>query len=151
MKALTLQRPWPAAFLLSTDPKRIENRTWVPPKSVVGKRIALHAGKGLWTATDIGVVLDGLTVWEALEWGKFAATQGVFATAVVDGHVVNDGLFLGAREKAVIGSRWWLGPVAWVLKDFRALAQPIQCKGRQGIWTLPGDVESRVRAALEGE
>ena len=44
MKALTLHQPW--ASLIACGAKRIETRSWPPPKSLIGKRIAIHAGIG---------------------------------------------------------------------------------------------------------
>ena len=37
----------------------------------------------------------------------------------------------------------------WVLADVRPLDEPVPCKGRQGLWTLPDDVERKVRERLE--
>jgi hypothetical protein len=44
MKALTLTQPW--ATLVAVGSKRIETRSWAPPKSILGERIAIHAAKG---------------------------------------------------------------------------------------------------------
>lgn len=43
MKALTLLNPWAQA--IAYWGKDVENRTWAPPASLVGERIAIHAGK----------------------------------------------------------------------------------------------------------
>jgi len=43
MKGLTLRHPW--AFAIAHWGKRIENRTWKPPKALIGQRIAIHGGK----------------------------------------------------------------------------------------------------------
>lgn len=45
MKALTLHQPW--ATCIAHHGKRVENRTWAPPQSIVGQRIAIHAGMKL--------------------------------------------------------------------------------------------------------
>ncbi len=42
LRALTLRAPWGTHIALSG--KRIENRTWHPPRSIVGQRIAIHQG-----------------------------------------------------------------------------------------------------------
>ncbi len=44
--------------------------------------------------------------------------------------------------------KWWAGPVGWVLVDVYALVEPVPCRGFQGFWTLPPDVEAAVRAQL---
>jgi len=36
----------------------------------------------------------------------------------------------------------------WVFRDRRHLAEPVPCKGAQGLWTLPVDVEAAVVAQL---
>lgn len=42
MKALTIWQPW--ATLIAIGAKPYEFRGWVPPKSIRGQRIAIHAG-----------------------------------------------------------------------------------------------------------
>ena len=43
MNALTLHQPW--ASLIAHDVKKIETRSWAPPRQMIGQRIAIHAGK----------------------------------------------------------------------------------------------------------
>lgn len=43
MKALTLWQPW--ASLIDRGVKTIETRSWAAPRSLIGKRIAIHAAK----------------------------------------------------------------------------------------------------------
>ena len=43
MKALTLHQPW--ASLIADGRKTIETRSWPPPRTLVGERIAIHAGR----------------------------------------------------------------------------------------------------------
>ena len=45
MKALTVIQPW--AWAIAHAGKRVENRTWGPPRDVIGQRIAIHAGRRL--------------------------------------------------------------------------------------------------------
>ena len=40
---LTIRQPWAEA--IRRGAKRVENRTWAPPPSLVGQRILIHAGK----------------------------------------------------------------------------------------------------------
>lgn len=42
MKALTVWQPW--ATLIANKYKPFEFRSWRPPASIIGKRIAIHAG-----------------------------------------------------------------------------------------------------------
>lgn len=59
MKALTLWRPWPYAIfhLPPHVAKRVENRSWKPPVTLIGHRIAIHAGK-TWDEAGAVVVPD---------------------------------------------------------------------------------------------
>ncbi|HKS17099.1 MAG TPA: hypothetical protein VJU16_07285, partial [Planctomycetota bacterium] len=41
MKALSLIEPW--ASLVALGHKKVETRSWCPPPSAIGKRIAIHA------------------------------------------------------------------------------------------------------------
>ena len=42
MKALTIWQPW--ASLIAMGAKPYEFRGWKPPKSLIGQRLAIHAG-----------------------------------------------------------------------------------------------------------
>ena len=126
MKALTLIRPWPWAILYGG--KRCENRTWRPPASVVGQVIAIHAGR---------------TYDEAAE-ERICRIMG----SGTDGSRIDEGIVGTARITGVVdslpGDPWFVGPFGWVLGDVRALARPIPCRGSQGLWALPPEVEARV-------
>lgn len=37
-------------------------------------------------------------------------------------------------------SRWYLGPVGWLLVDHRPTRQADPCRGAQGVWRVPADV-----------
>ena len=41
MRAISLWRPWPWMFFHAN--KRVENRSWSPPKSIIGEWVAMHA------------------------------------------------------------------------------------------------------------
>jgi len=43
------------------------------------------------------------------------------------------------------------GPVGWVLDNVRPLTTPVACKGTQGLWAVPPDVEAAVRAQIGWE
>lgn len=42
--------------------------------------------------------------------------------------------------------RWFFGPVGYLLRDVVALSTPVPCRGWQGFWTLPTNIE---RAVME--
>ena len=45
-------------------------------------------------------------------------------------------------------SPWFVGPVGWVLRERTWLPTPVPCKGAQGLWTLPPDVQRGVDEQL---
>ena len=132
MRALTIWQPW--CWCITDVPerwaKRVENRTWPPPAGMIGHEIALHAGRRY----------DDDAAAQILE---------VFGLAVPAPQEIPRGTIVGvARIVTVITESidpWFGGPVGWVLDNVRRLEQPIQCRGAQGLWTLPPDVESLVR------
>jgi hypothetical protein len=131
MLALTILQPW--AWAILRGGKRIENRRWRPPPSLLGKRFALHAGKSTveLVSHDVRTFItkrtDGMT-WEP------------------------DGLYLGAMvgTAKLIGvvqeSRdpWFAGPYGWVLDEVRELEAPIPCRGFQMLWKPTPGVEAQI-------
>lgn len=148
MKALTLWRPWPAAIIHST--KRVENRTWAPPRWLLGKDFALHAGK----TVDDGTVED-LIDEAGVSPDLLPGPLGIVAVVRLAGYVSElNGTRICTgispeRAREIVGSEWYCGPVGWVLDNIRPLATPVPCRGAQGLWTLPADVERAVMAQVE--
>ena len=150
MRGITLLRPW--AWAIFHAGKRVENRTWGPPAAIVGQRIALHAG----LAYD----------HEAAEWMRAVldltppATMDdpagcIVGVATVRGWVDGTDALLGHSRSvehrhavSAWSSAWFAGPCGWMLDDLRALAEPVPCRGRQGLWALPPDVERSVLERL---
>jgi len=152
VRALTLIQPW--AWCITHSDKRVENRTWAPPDALLGERFAIHAGKH---PPDLGAIYglrdDGVIVPPGLVLGAVVGTAVLVAVAVElrgkDWSVIRCADHNTRRAQELVMSRngaWALGPIGWVLDDVRALAEPVPCRGAQGLWTLPGDVETRVRA-----
>ena len=145
MKALTLWRPWPWAIFHARTPKRIENRPWKPWRSVIGQRIALHAG----TTMDLDSVPSLLEAGgcadapSCIAKGKAMTAEGIIGVVTVRGYIATE------MEAAALGQeRWWSGPFAWVLDDVVALKEAIPCAGMQGLWDLPPAVEAELRGRL---
>ena len=157
MKALTLKQPW--AWAVAHAGKDVENRTWKPPQSVIGQRIAIHAGKA-WSEASrwaLQMFADGLFP-PAEPHIVFGA---IIAVATIGGWVTDGGNYetrlfagnyLGAAPLAVKKARhskWFAGPYGWLLTDVIALPKPIPCKGQQGLWTVPADIEAEIDRQLE--
>lgn len=145
MRALTLWRPWHFAILhLKQDPKRVENRPWKPWESVIGTRIALHAGRH-WD--------DGAPPVACTDDPR-SRDEGVVGTAIVRGWIrVEPLLGIGVSHSPTLtlleaqrhaSSHWYFGPFGWVLEDVRALSIPIACSGALGLWRLPAAIESEL-------
>lgn len=144
MRALTLHRPWPWAIVHAG--KAIENRNWRPPHWLIGRPLAIHAGKAI-----------DLDAWGAMKAGDYGEPAehvpedhplGIVAVCTVKGWIHQEipgerltwstvgGLEL--REAFdLVNSPWWAGPYGWILRDVRAVDPPIACRGLQGLWLAP--------------
>ena len=146
MKALTLIQPW--ASLIAEGHKRIETRSWRAPSLIIGKRIAIHAGKKVekgaddfeWRAMLRQLLGDG---WEAR-----IPKGAIVATAI-----------LSSVEQCTLSNRpgapeLWLGDYApgrfmWHLHDVIRLEKPLPCRGYQNFWSLDAAISSFAIAYLE--
>ena len=173
MLALTLIRPWSCA--LARGPKPIENRSWSPPLSALGQLVAFHGGKkwdedaahdmiapclpngesqprALWPEaprtsdeSPMGVVGVGRLI------GVYrGGTRFDVADAYSPGAVAR---YIRVSEVFAAGRAWYVGGDAygWIFDERRALKTPVPCRGAQGLWQLPGDVEAAVRKQLFAE
>lgn len=163
VRALTLTQPW--CGLVASGIKLIENR----PRALVkradfGKPFALHASREIdqriyhriaELAPELATVarnIDGhLDTFCSGEWFKLSClTSAVIGIATID-RMVHLGknenpLFARGGDIPVDQHRWLFGPVGYVLRDIRALPTAVPCRGWQGFWTLPDDIERAVTA-----
>lgn len=153
MRALTLTQPW--AGLVASGIKLIENR----PRSIVkrddfGQQFAIHASREIDESVyrrifEIAPELPGRTPAESgCRWHVLSRiTSAVIGVATVVRSVTPSEVETGAIPDAD-QRRWFFGPVGYVLRDVRALATPVPCRGALGFWTLPADVERMVAEQL---
>jgi hypothetical protein len=153
LPALSFWRPWPYV-ILHEDPeirKDFENRTWTPPDRYLGKLFALHATK---MYDGEGKEFIERTIGHLIpNYQPSMAVVGTFRLIgwfrYEDGLVKNvklaEGFTLGVLEH---GEKWIVGPVVWILSEQRKLETPVPCRGSQGIWHLPEDVDKLVRDQL---
>jgi hypothetical protein len=150
MRGLTLTRPWDHALL---NGKLVENRPTRPPTALIGERIALHAG--------LKYDYEALAfIKRTLGVSQIPQREGgiIFATTVIVGYVERgtqacaragvDVLLSAPGLEWALTDRWFFGPVGIVLRDTWPLAKPVTCRGMQGWFPIPADVEARVRAQL---
>lgn len=161
VRALTLTQPW--CGLVASGIKLVENR----PRMMIkredfGKTFALHASREIdrdvydriWEiAPELRPELA--VTRESSRWHQLArVTSAVIAVAMIDS--VLDPLACGidpthpdaAAALAIDQRRWFFGPIGYVLRDVVALATPVPCRGWQGFWTLPSDIEDAVMKAI---
>lgn len=169
MRAITIQNPY--AWAVAYDLKPVENRGRQHPwASAVGEDVAIHAGKA-WH--DFG--LDDSRVQQALlktfphddqvhtdgGWRRFLR-RSVPSLLALDGKVVAVRRLRDVHDPAECPSRhggasWtearcdgWAEPDQWhlVFESGPRLPTPIPCRGYQGLWTLPTDVEAAVQSQV---
>lgn len=163
MKALTLWQPWATA--VAHLGKQVENRTWAPPSGLIGKPLAIHAGKRVdkESLTELLFQMREGTLPRRPE--LLTASQmpvgHVVAVARVAGWLCSDGVIPMLDEKRTFhgiteaqateawkGS-WWCGPVGWYFDRVLALPKPVPCSGAQGLWTLPSVVRADVLTQIQ--
>ena len=132
MKALTLTAPW--AYAITTFGKRVENRTWRPPASLVGQRIAIHAG-ATWKEDDAWDVYDTAPAC-ALCGPDFPVTPQTRGAVVCTAILVRVRLLEDIPEAE--RTPWHVGPWCWELADVQLLTIPVPAKGRLGLWDWDG-------------
>lgn len=141
MRALTLWRPWPWAILHGG--KDIENRPWACPRSLVGVPIALHAGKVWDEETAEEFAAPGEWHLEGFPPRKADHPEGAIVGLATVARVLHESSLIDRADPAR-SSRWFMGPWGWVLRDVIALPEPVPCRGAQGLWPVPEDVERHV-------
>jgi len=126
MKALTIRQPY--AGLIACGVKTVEFRKR-RVVSMIGERFAVHAGKAP-------------SGWRLLATEPHSAVIAVATLAECRLPTEEDEDQPGSG--AGVQFTW-----AWVLSDVVALPEPVPCRGRQGWWNLPPDVEAEVLRQLK--
>lgn len=135
MKALTLWRPWPYAIFCPELGKDVENRDWHLWQSVVGTRVAIHAGLLYEREADRAI------------YEVFGNQVDRMSPLNAAGCIIGTVVFLASVENSL--SLWAaLGKKHWPIIEPRALPEPIPCRGAQGIWNVPPEIAERIRREL---
>jgi hypothetical protein len=130
MKALSIKQPW--LYAITQLDKRIENRTWLFPRQIIGQTIALHASArddltGYAAIFEIaGVRVDMATLTRSC----------IVATATVVGFLrkQENGFSLRAGICSLTDDKWFFGPIGWIFDDVQLLKYPIPARGALGLW-----------------
>jgi len=136
-RAISMSQPWVWAVL--NCGKDIENRRW--PTRFRGP-ITLHAAKS-WD-------------WDGVNWLEYhgfpvpeKGDEGMPFGAYVGRATLTDCWELAGDEDPAYERPFWaFGPWCFVLKDVRALPEPIPAKGRLGIYRRPELIVPELALAL---
>jgi activating signal cointegrator 1 len=136
VKAVTICQPY--AHLIAIGEKGIENRSW--PTSHTG-RIAIHAGK----SRDWMLPTDEHK-YPSMAFGAIVAV----ATLRLKPHAtLRQCLKFAQLPPDMQASEHANGPWCWLIAEVVRLAEPVACRGAQGLWELTPDVEYVVRVREE--
>lgn len=150
MKALTIWQPWASLIMIGAKP--YEFRSWKPPASLVGQRLAIHAGA---RAVKRSEIWDLLQAWKeplalrpclhehiarpflekVLDNPRLLTLSHVLGTAVVSWAERGDlcaeefGIAAGNDSDRAGTFNW-----GWPLEDVIALEPPVEARGAQGLW-----------------
>lgn len=150
MRALTLWPEW--AWAIHTLDKRVENRTWAIPR---GEWFALHAGKHIGGRPGEAARLDGLNavvhMGRRAGWACIVDRAGVNTqtrTFTVSADAIARSCLLGhfrVTDYDRSGLGWAVpGQIGNVL-EYVPFAEPVPCKGAQGLWRVPEDVMAKIK------
>jgi hypothetical protein len=109
---------------------------------MVGQRFAIHAGKR-WCN-------ESLETYRAISYREEPVPPKrdafVFGAIIATCRLVcvvtspdDAGRIANGREQW----RWFFGPYGWVLADMQEVT-PIPCRGFQGLWTIPKEIEAQL-------
>jgi hypothetical protein len=153
MKALTLWQPW--ASLIIAGAKPYEFRSWPAPVSLIGQRIAIHAGARTVKPDEVRALLLGMRASQCSEHprrhsglrteiavpileGTMARLplSSILGTAILGEPTKNpivDGHHLVADSDRTDHLNW-----GWPLTDIERFEPPIPARGAQGLWNWNG-------------
>jgi ASCH domain len=153
MKALTIWQPWASLIMIGAKP--YEFRSWMAPRSAVGKEIVIHAGTRYMQKAEVEDLIERLRdparAWTTglvpelalkfleeidcddclpLGYGLGTATVGVSRegatiAAEMGGEYVND------------SDRFMHSQFGWPLTEIKRWDEPVKMSGKQGLWNWP--------------
>lgn len=135
-----MHQPW--AWAIATGRKPLENRGWDTHHRGT---LAIHAGRA-WDRAALGLIAGRCNL-PATWWAAPDRLLGRgVVIALVDLVQVCPVATAATRHGRECGCGPWAvpGQYHWRLANVRALAEPVPCRGMQGLWTVPADVEALV-------
>lgn len=149
VRGLTLWRPW--SYAVSHSDKYLENRDWEIWSWMIGKYVAIHAGKR-WDEDAAKLVRRMCRRLEITQ--ETIPSSRIVAVARIAGWIHEDGLrhspqITDQQARVMCCSRWFGGPYGWVMGPRVVLAEPVVCKGAQGLWHLSPSIFKAVREQID--
>ena len=145
MRAITLWQPF--ASLVACGHKTVETRSWSPPRSLIGERIAIHAaGRPTQRSEMIAVssclpALSPINVTEPFPRGAVVATarlveagEVVFRSPTARAHWVSFRDGKAGHEAICACGDYSVGRWLWFLEDIECVDPPVPARGYQGWW-----------------
>ncbi len=142
IRGFTLWRPWLWCFTHAG--KRIENRSWKPPATIIGGYLALHNGNKWDESAFLNMRQGefGLAAKMVPDTIKHVAGQ-IEAVAYLSGYFRKGDMFEHEQE-----SPYAFGPYCWRTPNVYRLDEPVPHRGAQGLWTLEDRALARIREQL---
>lgn len=143
-RAATLYQPW--AWLVAHGHKPLENR----PKGFFPQDFRgwfwIHAAK--LTSREAKLVAKGDATDEWLAAHELCCQNGLLVLPALDdarmsfGAIIGRGRVTGMLEPpAKLPDGWRMaGKFGYVVLDAVPLKEPVPCRGKQGFWTVPGEI-----------
>lgn len=170
MKALTIYQPW--AYLIALGAKPYEFREWdygTRYPQIPGQRIVIHAAARPMKYAEIvelhenlkkhggwGTALNPTLALPVIERLR-ASMEGrhehwdlplsvALCTAIITRARRATDMFKGSsvRDSDRVNQHVW----AWPLIELQAAPYPVSCRGAQGFWNFPADLEKELRAGV---
>lgn len=147
MKALSLWQPW-ASLWATADAKIHETRSW--PTKHRGE-LALHASKQkvdplTFPLAEMTVMDRLLGIMRVADWDAMPRGAIIAVITIEDCRLTDSGT---AHDLDRMFGNWTPGRFAWRRGPvIHKLAQPVPCRGYQGIWNLDKAIEAQVREQL---
>ncbi|PNE59704.1 hypothetical protein A8H39_00725 [Paraburkholderia fungorum] len=149
MKAISIWQPH--ATLLLLGPKRYETRGWTVPRTLLGKRVAIHAAKADGGLIEIVQYIlarkDGIAADEAMDAyvaaivGAGYRTCGEMPRGCIIGSVILCESLAAERAEDHNGFGYFsAGRFAWRVSDSKVLAKPVPFRGMQGFFDVPDEL-----------
>ena len=152
MRAITVIQPW--ASLIGDGHKTSETRSWGPPNSLKGQRIAIHAGKN---REDLDAFPDIYGDGKQLPLGSIVCTaQLVGAIRVAQSRRVGEHILVRGDYKIVYSrdpldandpyevkvddyGDYSVGRWIWLLQDVERVNHHKAIRGHLGLWVIDDD------------